>query len=566
MCRGFGVRFARPAVLAGLAVLLIPASASAGTLTVDTTDETSATECTLPEAISAANFDSVSPTCGPASGGDVINITATGTIDLTAGLLINSNIDINGPGSGQLDIHRADTAGPFRVITVSSGKTASIADVSVSNGRSETIGQPGSGIANFGTLDLDHVVVRDNVVVNEGDQPNQGPAPTGGGITNLSGVMTITDSTITGNTVSASHTATSGAGIADASGGGIFNITGTVTILRSTISDNTASAEVASNDASSSAFAAGGGIGNGYSGTLTIRASTVSGNTATASAPAPAFATTRGGGIFDRDGGSTLTAVGDTIANNSAELSASVSAQGTETITDTILANDDSAPNCDAGDIETDGGFNISFPTPCAGLNAALVDPQLQPLDDYGGPTETMALGVTSPALDAGISGGISLDQRSISRPYDIGPIPNAPGSDGSDIGALEALDPDGDGIPSEVDQCGGASGGGNPTGCPDEPRELSLRYSRHAKRFKGKLTAATVSVCASERTVTVFRKRAGADKVIGQATTSLSGGYSLDRRAKPGKYYSAVEEEVVADVADCLAERSPTVRVKRRR
>jgi hypothetical protein len=567
MGRGLRAQFAWPAVLTGLAAaLLVPSTAGAATLTVDTTDEFSATDCSLNEAITSANINSnFGAGCVATDlpyGDDTIDITASGIITLTGALTpITSNIEINGPGPGQLDIHRDDTAAAFRIVNVGSGKTASISGVTISNGRSENIGQPGSGIANFGTLDLDNVIVRDNVVVNEDDQPNQGPAPTGGGITNLSGTMTITDSTITGNTVSASHTATSGAGIADASGGGIFNITGTLTILRSTISGNTAVAEVASNDPSSSAFAAGGGIGNGYGGTMTIRASTISGNTATAIAPAPATATTRGGGIYDRDGASSLTAVGDTIAENTAELSASVSAQGIETITDTILENNNDEPNCD-GAVETDGGFNISFPNGCGGLSPLVADPQLEPLSDNGGPTETQALSAGSPALDAGIAAGNSNDQRSFFRPADIASITNVPGGDGSDIGALEAQDDDEDGIPDEVDLCPGIDGEGDPSGCPLSPVSLSFTYKPGTKKFKG-LVNAEVFECEGNRTVKILRKRKGPDKVIGRSTSNVGGFYELHNRAKKGKYYSRVDEALMEGIALCEEDTSRTIKVK---
>jgi hypothetical protein len=55
-----------------------------------------------------------------------------------------------------------------------------------------------------------------------------------------------------------------------------------------------------------------------------------------------------------------------------------------------------------------DGGGNIQWPniknngnddTPCA-ASIVFADPQLEPLADNGGPTETMALPAGSPAID----------------------------------------------------------------------------------------------------------------------------------------------------------------------
>ena len=43
-----------------------------------------------------------------------------------------------------------------------------------------------------------------------------------------------------------------------------------------------------------------------------------------------------------------------------------------------------------------------------------------------------------SPAIDQGKSFGRSADQRGRHRPHDFTSIPNAPGGNGSDIGAFE--------------------------------------------------------------------------------------------------------------------------------
>ena len=65
-------------------------------------------------------------------------------------------------------------------------------------------------------------------------------------------------------------------------------------------------------------------------------------------------------------------------------------------------------------------------------------DPMLGPLQNNGGPTQTMALLPGSPAVDAGDSFGISTDQRGDPRPVDFSGVPNAAGGDGADIGAFE--------------------------------------------------------------------------------------------------------------------------------
>jgi hypothetical protein len=60
-------------------------------------------------------------------------------------------------------------------------------------------------------------------------------------------------------------------------------------------------------------------------------------------------------------------------------------------------------------------------------------------LTDNGGPTPTIALTTTSPALDQGLTmGSVSTDQRGRTRPFDYPGVAAADGGDGSDIGAYE--------------------------------------------------------------------------------------------------------------------------------
>ena len=68
------------------------------------------------------------------------------------------------------------------------------------------------------------------------------------------------------------------------------------------------------------------------------------------------------------------------------------------------------------------------------------VDPQLGPLQDNGGPTQTMALSPTSPAVNKGASFGLGTDQRGLPRPVAYPGVANsaAPGANGADIGAVE--------------------------------------------------------------------------------------------------------------------------------
>ncbi|MGH8248090.1 MAG: choice-of-anchor Q domain-containing protein, partial [Gammaproteobacteria bacterium] len=64
--------------------------------------------------------------------------------------------------------------------------------------------------------------------------------------------------------------------------------------------------------------------------------------------------------------------------------------------------------------------------------------PNLGPLQDNGGPVFTHALLAGSSAIDAGTNGGVIFDARGQPRTVDNPAVPNAPGGDGTDIGALE--------------------------------------------------------------------------------------------------------------------------------
>ena len=112
-----------------------------------------------------------------------------------------------------------------------------------------------------------------------GGRPTTG---SGGGIYNSYGTLTITNSTITGNTVTGSN-----------DGGGIENYYGTLTIINSTITKNTASG------------GNGGGIENYYGTLRMVTGSVIAENTAL-----------RGGGIYTNSGSPTIT--NSTITRNTA--------------------------------------------------------------------------------------------------------------------------------------------------------------------------------------------------------------------------------------------------------
>jgi predicted outer membrane repeat protein len=175
----------------------------------------------------------------------------------------------------------------------------------------------------------------------------------------------------------------------------------------------------------------GGGISN-FGNDSVVSNSTFSGNSVT---PIYPWSDGRGAGIHNAD--FTLTIRNSTFSGNSASVDRGAgiySGQyGTTTIKNTIIANNWPGANC-AGTV-TDGSGNLSYPDDtCPGIN---LNPRLYPLQDNGGPTETMALGPGSGALDAGDDATCAADpinnhdQRGHLRPKgprcDIGAIEQEP-------------------------------------------------------------------------------------------------------------------------------------------
>ena len=249
-----------------------------------------------------------------ANDGDTIDFAVSGTISLTSGeLVIDKNITISGPGSNSLTV-RPSSGSFFRVFDVMPSHSITIQGITISFGY--------AGFAQGGGIYLDeHVTatIADCVLTNNytgdiggaifidgygggamltvlnstitgntaGNTDNGG---SGAGIYSSADVLTIIDSTISNNT------AWIGGDLSGGDGGGIINVNGTLEISNTTISSNLAGVS-------------GGGI-SGY-GTITITNSTISGNVAGITQPYLGL----GGGIYNSG---TLTVTNCTISGNSA--------------------------------------------------------------------------------------------------------------------------------------------------------------------------------------------------------------------------------------------------------
>ena len=179
------------------------------------------------------------------SGQDTIQFSVNGTINLTGALPdLTRSVSIQGPGADRLMVRR-NSGGDYRIFTTVLNTTISISGLTVANGRVTSAN--GGGILNQGTLTVSNSTVSGNTAL--GDYCSTGG--NGGGILNQ-GTLTVSNSTLSSNSASCSY----GGGHV---GGGINN-TGTLTVSNSTLSGNSSDS----------------GISN--SGNLTITNSTISGN------------------------------------------------------------------------------------------------------------------------------------------------------------------------------------------------------------------------------------------------------------------------------------------------
>ncbi|MBN9118617.1 MAG: Ig-like domain repeat protein [Planctomycetes bacterium] len=202
-----------------------------------------------------------------------------------------------------------------------------------------------------------------------------GGAGMGGAIFNESGTVSITSSTLTGNSAIGGTGANNGQGL----GGAVFTRNGTVTVAQSTLAGNTA------NEGGGAVFAvADAGGGSGYSG----------GNVGVAL---------------------TNSILADT-AGSAADFASAALGGATRTFSGTNNL------------IEANAGSGNGF----TGGIASSADPLLGPLANNGGPTQTLAPSPGSPAVDAGsnalIPAGVSTDQRGFGRTVNTT----------ADIGAVE--------------------------------------------------------------------------------------------------------------------------------
>lgn len=408
-------------------------------------------DCSLREAILAAETDTAVDACAAGSGADIITLPA-GTYPLSiTGVLEDNSV------SGDLDIHSSITFNGVsatttiidggqidRVFEIFPGANVTLSNLTVRNGKvMDQTDNDGGGIYNRGTLVLDRMTLSGNSAQKSGASGQ----PRGGGIYNT-GELTATNSNILDN--KASHTidftnAGKGGGIYNAAGasaaftdctisgngaanfvpqqqngfgGGIYNDNATLTLNRVSLDTNTAGG-------ASPGSSLGGGLYN-FNGTAAITNTTISGNQAPGGI-------SFGGGVVNDGASADMTLTNVTLYANTA------GNYGYNTYTffgampikvlNTIIASPETGflDNC-AGGIEnnpatriTNLGNSMEYPektSPACGLEIA--DPKLAPLAlNVPGQTRTHALLAGSAALDVpgACTGAPTVDQRGVVRP-----------------------------------------------------------------------------------------------------------------------------------------------------
>ena len=399
-----------------------------------------------------------------AHSGDTISFApslAGQTITLTGGTIaIAKSLTIQGLGANQLTI--MGYSGPRSFNITGSTNQVAIRDLTITG----FAGFTGGAISNSAALTVSGCTLSGNSSVYY--SPTNWEGGPGGAIYNT-GTLIVNNSTLSGNR------AEDGRGGIGGAGGAIFN-TGTLTVSGSSFSNNTAGTGYYADG--------GGGAICNYAGTATISGCNLSGNTAYIGGGAissiggaltvsnctiannrvlgfsgysydedgnvilVAGSSSVGGGLFV-PGAGTLSIDHSTVAGNYAVggygdpgyegrgYGGGISG-GAVQLYDTIIADNNAeiGPDVDAGGSVTSLGHNlIGNASGVSGFVASdllNVNPQLGPLQNNGGPTQTMALLAGSPAINAGDNANAgAYDQRGAGFPRIVGGT--------IDIGAFES-------------------------------------------------------------------------------------------------------------------------------
>ncbi len=383
-------------------VSLLPSSAvyAAGNFTVtkmiDTNDGVCDADCSLREAINAANVDGQPDTITVPTG--LYGLSSTLTIAADGGKLLTIN------GSGTI-ISGLNTV---EVFMINSGASVAFNNLVITGGSAS--GGTGGGLYNDGAVTLTNSTISSNssyygsglynsrsgtVTLTNSTVSDNHAVIQAGGIYNYGGTMTLTDSTVSGNSAQdgggiynggfVTLTNSTVSGNSGSIGGGIYNDS-LVTLTNSTVSANTSSSTggglysagpvVLTNSTIFGNSASDGGGLYSYNGIITLTNSTVSGNTATTGAGGGLYngymlrltnsavsnnsAAISGGGLHNKVG-STATVINSTLSGNTSGTGGGLLNNGTVELINSTVSNNTATAN--GGGIASGGSVTVTNST-----------------------------------------------------------------------------------------------------------------------------------------------------------------------------------------------------------
>lgn len=376
-------------------MLFLTASLHAAVITVDSTstDPLNTTDCTIINAVRAATSQAAAGTCAPGSGADTIVLPANATFEFSRGSfgdaghpaampIVDSDVELVGNGSvlqSTLKSCAPPTQAPlfFRWFIVGSNGRLALSGLAMDGGCILNGRDAGSIAVAQGTLELDHVTIRNSFADGYG-----GAIYAYGGST-----LIIRDSNLIGNRVSRSGL-----------GGAVFSAAPT-TIERSYFGDN---------------FASDGAALYSNFGPLSIVNSTFAGNTSDTGAVAAVGPSRIDFSTFSSNPGGAINHGGETQVSNSLI----VAGPGGQQSQNCRLSAGSLPPPMPAFQ---DSNFSDDYS--CDG--AVAIDRSellMGPVGNYGGTTTTIPLLPGSAAIDSsatcsGVLGPVNEDQRGQARP-----------------------------------------------------------------------------------------------------------------------------------------------------
>ncbi len=122
------------------------------------------------------------------------------------------------------------------------------------------------------------------------------------------------------------------------------------------------------------------------------------------------------------------------------------------------------------------------------------------------------------------------------------------------------ARDADADGVRDGADRCP-IRFGDHPDGCTIYRRSLTMEFDRRHDLYHGELSSREPK-CEDEELVRVFRKRRGPDFEVDTTHTSSGGGWEMDARLHPGRYYAIAPAALHRSVGRCARARAHGFRI----